>query len=79
MAWVEWFCDGCGEQMNDQPGFTTDSGEWICTECGYPNDVTDDNIIWDDDPSYYSGIPEGCAACGGPYPNCKDSCPIFDD
>lgn len=24
-------------------------------------------------------IPEGCAACGGPYPNCKISCPIFDD
>ena len=24
-------------------------------------------------------IPEGCAACGGDYPNCTDSCPLFDD
>lgn len=25
-------------------------------------------------------IPEGCDACGNPaYPNCTDSCPIFDD
>ncbi len=27
--------------------------------------------------SYY--IPEGCAACGGPYPYCVSSCPMFDD
>lgn len=25
------------------------------------------------------GIPEGCSACGGPYPDCCDSCPLFDD
>lgn len=24
-------------------------------------------------------IPEGCLACGGPYPTCKDSCALFDD
>lgn len=24
-------------------------------------------------------IPVGCAACGGPYPDCCSSCPIFDD
>ena len=24
-------------------------------------------------------IPEGCAACGGPYPDCTTSCKIFDD
>lgn len=23
-------------------------------------------------------IPDGCAACGGDYPNCKDGCPLFD-
>lgn len=26
-----------------------------------------------------TNIPEGCAACGGPYPDCKWSCPMFDD
>ena len=24
-------------------------------------------------------IPEGCAACGGPYPQCTTSCKLFDD
>lgn len=24
-------------------------------------------------------IPFGCRACGGPYPMCKSSCPMFDD
>ena len=24
-------------------------------------------------------IPEGCAACGGDYPNCTSSCSLFDD
>lgn len=24
-------------------------------------------------------IPPGCAACGGPYPQCTTSCKIFDD
>ena len=28
---------------------------------------------------YFIYVPSGCAACGGPYPYCKTSCPIFDD
>ena len=24
-------------------------------------------------------VPVGCRACGGPYPSCIDSCPLFDD
>lgn len=24
-------------------------------------------------------MPECCQACGGPYPSCCDSCPMFDD
>ena len=27
----------------------------------------------------YQYIPSGCKACGGPYPHCKTSCPLFDD
>lgn len=26
-----------------------------------------------------SSAPEGCSACGGNYPNCASSCPIFDN
>ena len=33
-----------------------------------------DQLKHDDD-----DIPEGCAACGGPYPSCTTSCPLFDD
>ena len=32
-----------------------------------------------DDDDFVYDIPEGCKACGGDYPNCADSCPIFDD
>lgn len=28
---------------------------------------------------HFDEVPEGCIACGGPYPTCKDSCPVFDD
>ena len=26
-----------------------------------------------------SHMPEVCKACGGPYPGCAPSCPMFDD
>ncbi|MDE6019787.1 MAG: hypothetical protein K2H01_02140 [Ruminococcus sp.] len=28
---------------------------------------------------YKGYVPIGCSACGGPYPMCRDGCPIFDD
>ena len=79
----DWYCDECGAYLNSQLGFTTFSGEWTCTECGAENDVSEDNII--DQPDDYimlnddPDMPEGCAACGGPYPNCTDSCKLFDE
>ena len=30
--------------MNEQPGFNTNSGRWTCTQCGYDNDVSDNNV-----------------------------------
>ncbi len=31
-------------------------------------------------PKEYRGyVPSGCRACGGPYPRCRDGCPVFDD
>ena len=45
------------------------------------NHYTDDEnytIDWIDD-SDDDDVPEGCAACGGPYPKCCTSCPLFDD
>ena len=34
---------------------------------------------WYDDDDDNDDVPEGCAACGGPYPRCCDACPLFDD
>lgn len=72
----DWYCDGCYAYLNSQLGFTADNDEWICTECGILNDVTEENIVDDDDE--YDGIPVGCRACGGNYPLCCDSCPLYD-
>lgn len=50
-----------------------------CPECGHRlKKISEDeyycpNCVEDDE------IPEGCAACGGNYPNCTSSCPLFDD
>lgn len=82
----DWYCDECDDYLNDQPGFTTVFGTWTCTACGAINDVTEDNIIDEDDGFYNEDldyndidIPFGCRACGGDYPNCRDSCPLYDD
>lgn len=40
-----WHCDYCDAILNEQPGFSTISGTWVCTECGALNDVSDDNIL----------------------------------
>ncbi len=40
-----WFCDGCGEFLNVQPGFTLESGKWVCTRCHWMNNVTEENIL----------------------------------
>lgn len=45
--WIDWICDGCGADLNSQEGFTTSSGTWTCKECGCINDVTENNIIWE--------------------------------
>ena len=41
-------------------------------------EVEDDTDEYEDiyDPDY---VPVGCRACGGPYPNCKWSCNLFDE
>lgn len=60
-------CPVCGHRMRrDRDIFGNWDGEtYVCDYCAEGYD--------DDD------IPEGCRACGGPYPDCTDSCPMFDD
>ena len=66
------YCPICGYEDLDE-----DDENWICPECGYTMAKDGEYIEDDDDDS--DRVPFGCAACGGDYPNCKDSCPIFDN
>lgn len=42
------------------------------------NDEWDDNDFEQEEYDI-NDIPEGCRACGGEYPHCTSSCPLFDD
>lgn len=64
-------CEICGGEIE------FNGRDYKCTKCGenYGHNIS---FIDDDD---YDEIdkPECCRACGGPYPDCMDSCAIFDD
>lgn len=42
--YVFWFCDKCKTYLNNQEGFDCGASKHICTECGYENETTFDNI-----------------------------------
>jgi len=81
-------CVACKIYMDYEAGPTgVVDGSWVCPECGISvkehsaytqlereneefltrSDLTEDDM------------PEGCGACGGPWPNCTSSCKMFDD
>lgn len=62
-------CPSCGKPMEEMTTF------WSCDEC----DVFIHRPGYEPVEDVAEEIPEGCAACGGPYPNCKTSCKLFDD
>lgn len=64
-----WDCNVCGSRT-----FTSRTGKrtYEFNDYGY-GDVYDD----EDDEEY---MPDGCIGCGNPfYPNCRSSCPLFDE
>ena len=77
-------CPNCDETMR----WDDLSRQWECLNCGttawQEDDCGPDEIYFDesgDGPDYpdYDAIPEGCAACGGDYPNCISGCKLMDD
>lgn len=65
-------CPQCGGSMGLR------NGVYKCRRCGLK--IAEEELHFistfgDDDDS----MPEGCAACGGDYPNCADSCEMYDD
>ena len=41
---IDWWCDNCNASLNEQLGFDDNYDEWECTECGYVNSISEDNI-----------------------------------
>lgn len=60
---IDWYCDGCDAHLNRQEGFNTSTGSWECTRCGYINDVTEDNILSEEEADDL--YQEECPKCGG--------------
>lgn len=72
--WSDDYCPKCGARMR---WYDQWKNLLLCEECGYDFDpwAFDDEEFGDDDSE--EGIPEGCAACGGPWPECMDYCRVF--
>ena len=54
---------------------------YTCPSCGWEIDEMEYEYERDEDVDERGDDipPAGCRACGGPYPNCKLSCKLFDD
>lgn len=55
------------------------SEEEIQNELSDPYIPPSQEWMYDDDKSSIEDKPEGCWACGGPWPDCESACPIFED
>lgn len=74
----DFVCSKCGSEASyngyeDKPTSDPEDYDWDENE--------DDAIyIYDDDyDEVFEGKPDCCRGCGGNYPDCMDSCEIFDD
>ena len=69
-------CPHCGAEV-----IPTGAESIDCPVCGARiylewDDVNKEYYVWE---SSAGSMPDCCSACGGPYPDCKISCKIFDD
>ena len=69
------FCRECEAYM------LYNNGHYICKSCGVKlrestalRKLEKENDIWME--KMIDEIPEGCSACGGPYPDCESSCEL---
>ena len=62
---IVWYCDGCDAELNRQKGFSTLSGTWCCAKCGYLNDVTNANILSEEEADFQASFQTECPCCGG--------------
>lgn len=38
---IEFYCDRCGEHLNEQEGFDDHQSPWKCTACGFENEISE--------------------------------------
>ena len=38
---IEFYCDRCGEHLNEQEGFDDHKSPWKCTACGFENEISE--------------------------------------
>ena len=62
---VTQYCDECDAELNRQSGFDTWSGTWICSACGCLNDVSENNILSEEDAESAADNQVDCPICGG--------------
>lgn len=82
-------CNKCGAVMDRREHPRGGNDIYTCPSCGWNIDVMDYEYEEEDEEEewteqvlgMYAGNvpPDGCRACGGPYPSCKLSCPTFDE
>ena len=59
----EWYCDNCDAHLNNQIGFSAHLGSWRCAECGYVNDVSENNILSGDEEEFVRMAYVVCPHC----------------
>ena len=42
---IDWYCDKCNTYLNIQTNFDLYADSWTCTNCGYENSLTKDNVF----------------------------------
>lgn len=75
-------CSKCGGLLDYVESPAGSQGVYICLSCGWKEYNEDKEEDWTPEMyDMYDGDipPDGCMACGGPYPDCIASCNMFDD
>ena len=78
----EFICNECGAIMDRTEDPEGGCDILVCPNCGEEVDEMDyeyEGYEDDDDDLFSDEPPQGCVACGGPYPQCTTSCKLFDD